>query len=160
ILALARDQLSCQVLGIEPSSAQAEASRRRFGIEIQCSDLESMDLAGRRPNAIILSHVLEHIYEPLAALKRLNDTLTENGWLIIEVPNMLKPHRKKRLSNWLAREHVYYFSRGSLTKLLEMARFNAVEIEERDYLRVLAQRCVPSAANLSEGAFPREYWGV
>jgi SAM-dependent methyltransferase len=161
ILAQIRAVLGCRVLGIEPSVSQTDLAKQRFGIEIRCSGLEEMDLGGDKAQVFVLSHVLEHIYEPLAAISRLRDALVDAGWLLIEVPNMLHPHRRKRLSNWLAREHVYNFTRDSLTRLLAMAGFRAVQIEEKHYLRILAQRTASENHGLAPGdAVSSEYWRV
>jgi SAM-dependent methyltransferase len=163
ILSEVRKRFACDVQGVEPSLEQAEAARRRHGIEIQCSDLDSMDLNGRRANLVILSHVLEHIYDPLAALVRIRSMLATDGWLLVEVPNMLRPNRSKRLSNWLAREHVYYFSRNSLRRALAHSGFRTIVIREREYLRILAKSsadCGLESPKNGRDIMRNDYWRV
>ncbi len=160
ILACIRDSVGCRVLGIEPSMAQADAVRHKYGIEVRCGDIESLNLGPQKPQALILSHVLEHIYEPAAALSRLRENLADAGWLVLEVPNVLNPHPKKRLANWLAREHVYYFSRTSLTRLLVTAGFRTVNVEEANYLRIVAQKTNQNTQELKSERGINEYWRV
>jgi cyclopropane fatty-acyl-phospholipid synthase-like methyltransferase len=149
ILSIVRDQLGCQVLGIEPSRAQASAAASRFGVEVIQGDLDSADLQGNRADALVMCHVLEHFHDPLAALIRCRDLVTDDGWIFIEVPNILQPNSRKRLSRWLAFEHMYYFSLGTLSRLLEQAGFRVRRTETSTFVRALAQKTatVPIPAN-------------
>lgn len=140
ILAYVRDQLGCQALGVEPSRAQASAAASRFGLEVLNADLDSVDLAGRRADALVLCHVLEHFHDPRAALIRCRDLLVDDGWIFIEVPNILHPDTRKRLSRWLAIEHMHYFSVGTLSRLLRETGFRVTRTETKTFVRTLAQK--------------------
>ena len=129
---------------------------QRFGLEVLNASLDDVDLQGRQASALVLSHVVEHFHDPRAALVRCRDLLAEGGWIFIEVPNILEPNRHKRLSKWLAFEHMYYFSVGTLSRVLAEAGFTVKHTETKAFVRVLAQMqpvvprdstAVPSSAN-------------
>jgi SAM-dependent methyltransferase len=139
ILAYVRDHLNCQALGVEPSRAQATTAAQRFALEVLNATLNDVDLQGRKASALVLSHVVEHFHDPRAALIRCRDLLADGGWIFIEVPNILEPNRHKGLSKWLAFEHMYYFSVGTLSRVLAEAGFAVEHTETKAFVRVLAQ---------------------
>ena len=55
--------------------------------------LKSHDFGNERFNLIVMIHVLEHFYDVNRAIVKCRDLLTDNGYLFIEVPNILKPFR-------------------------------------------------------------------
>jgi SAM-dependent methyltransferase len=150
IISYVREQLGCRVVGVDPSKAQAEAAAKRFGIEVIESDLEGVDLAGRRAKAVILSHVAEHFHDPRAALIRCRDVLIDDGWIVVEVPNILHPNPNKRLSNWLSMEHMYYFSSRTLSHVLLEAGYQIVEIQCAEFVRAVARKSSTPARHATE----------
>jgi SAM-dependent methyltransferase len=155
ILAFVRDRLGCQAIGVEPSVNQSSAARERFGLEMICGGVEDVDLGDRRANLLILSHVLEHFHQPRAALEKCHSLLDSAGWIFIEVPNILCPNPRKRLSKWLSLEHVVYFSPGTLTALLEECGFEAEQTYASTFVRVLARKR-PSGVSQPRSYDPRE----
>jgi len=69
---------------------------------------------------IYMRHVLEHFLNPLVTLHKIKDVLTENGLVYIAVPNGLDPDLPVLKSHFRV-VHTYYFSRGTLQRLLGMA---------------------------------------
>ncbi|OGP87974.1 MAG: hypothetical protein A2156_01725 [Deltaproteobacteria bacterium RBG_16_48_10] len=80
-----------QVFGISCSAAEAEIALQHMG---QCwvFDIESefpSDMAKQSFDAMIFSHVLEHLREPAAVLARFTRLLNPMGKVLIAVPNVL-----------------------------------------------------------------------
>lgn len=80
-----------QVFGISCSAAEAELALQHMA---QCwvFDIESefpSDLAKQSFDAMIFSHVLEHLREPAAVLARFTRLLNPMGKVLIAVPNVL-----------------------------------------------------------------------
>ena len=158
ILAYVRDELGCQALGVEPSRSQAAAAAQRFGLNMQQTDLDGVALPGPPAKLLVLSHVLEHFHDPRAALARCRELLVEEGWVFIEVPNILNPHPRKRLSTWLAVEHMYYYSATTLGRLLTEAGFRVTQSDSKSYVRVLAQKtAAPAPDSTGKNAPDNEY---
>jgi hypothetical protein len=143
ILAVVRDRLGCHVLAVEPSFAEVEEARTRFALPVQRATIETV-VVDPPARAILMSHALEHFHNPLAALRRARTLLRSDGLLWIEVPNMLRPNPRKDLRNWLATEHMSYFSIDTLTAFLARAGFSVLTSEATHVVRVLAT--VSSAA--------------
>lgn len=81
---------------VEASDEAVALSRNALGdrAKIINSSFELVHLPGRYDN-IVLTHVLEHLDDPVATLKRVNDEwLTENGRLFLVCPNAHAPSRQ------------------------------------------------------------------
>ncbi|MGF6268087.1 SAM-dependent methyltransferase [Lelliottia nimipressuralis] len=74
---------------VEASEEALDSARKRLGEEITYvhSRFEDADLPRRYDN-IVLTHVLEHIDDPVALMKRVNDEwLEEGGYFFLVCPN-------------------------------------------------------------------------
>lgn len=71
-----------------------------------------------------LSHVLEHIYEPVAVLRSIWAALAETGHLMFEVPCLIAPERNP--AGLFTMEHVNFFEETSITNLLAISGFEPV----------------------------------
>ena len=117
--------LGWQADGIEPAPAAADRARAA-GLEVQTCTVDAAHLKPAAYDAVTLWHVLEHLDDPVAALKRLRAALAEGGLLIVEVPNW---------SGWVARwaggtwfhldlpRHRVHFTPASLRLALERGGF-------------------------------------
>jgi 2-polyprenyl-3-methyl-5-hydroxy-6-metoxy-1,4-benzoquinol methylase len=82
---------SCRIFGVTHSAAEAELAKRHM---TACSvwDIEGdipAELAATRFDAIIFSHVLEHLRDPAAVLCKFSQLLDQRGTVLIAVPNIL-----------------------------------------------------------------------
>lgn len=77
---------------------------------------------------IILSHVLEHVVDPIPFLKRISVHLKPKGFLYIDVPSLNWVHKiwNNNLIYHLQNAHVWYFTRRTLNNLLLLADFKSV----------------------------------
>lgn len=73
---------------LEPSPDLSDKLRTRFGdkVRVKTSRLEDADY-GREFNSIFLVHTLEHLDEPIDALRRLAKWLSPSGRIFVAVPN-------------------------------------------------------------------------
>jgi 2-polyprenyl-3-methyl-5-hydroxy-6-metoxy-1,4-benzoquinol methylase len=79
------DDITC----VEASGAALEEALRRFGERVKFvhSTFETANLPTRYDN-IVLTHVLEHLDDPVGVLRRINDEwLTDTGRLFLVCPN-------------------------------------------------------------------------
>ena len=78
--------LGWQVTGIEVDDAAA-AKARRFTDEIHVGDALTAPFAPGRFDVVTAFHVLEHVPDPVAMIRRMLGWLAPGGLLILEVPN-------------------------------------------------------------------------
>jgi 2-polyprenyl-3-methyl-5-hydroxy-6-metoxy-1,4-benzoquinol methylase len=86
------DDITC----VEASSEAIEQARRKldYGVQFVHSTFETVTLPRRYDN-IVLTHVLEHLDDPVRVLKRVNDEwLAEGGRFFLVCPNANAPSRQ------------------------------------------------------------------
>lgn len=114
------------VLGIEPSAVAANIARELYDIEVISGLFDSKLLIDRGPfDAILLSHVVEHLLSPQLMLNDIRDLLENRGLVYIEVPNLLRPFIPM---GYFTFEHLNYFTPTTLSSLMKTSGFT-VEIE-------------------------------
>lgn len=112
-----------QVLGVEPGEKARSFALARYGIESLAGTAENFD-SSEKFELVILTHVLEHLYDPLLVLRKLKRNLADDGHLLIEVP--LWERLEKQPVGVLSFEHLNYFSEDTLNLLLNAAGFESV----------------------------------
>lgn len=117
------------VMGVEPSPLLSR-DLVNLGLPCACSSFENLPMpTSNKIDIIVMSHVLEHFYDPNTALEKCRTILADNGILVIEVPNILKPFRS--LDRYFLRYvHPSAFSLQTLQAMLEKHGFRVQFIHE------------------------------
>lgn len=82
-------------------------------------------------DTIVISHVLEHIYDPNSFLQNINRHIEIGQYLILSIPN-LHVYLQKKFSNSINFEHTYFLTEYFCNFLLLKHGF---EIEKKSYFR-------------------------
>lgn len=122
-------QSGWDVMGIDPSpnvvARCTEKGIRTVQAPIETfSDPDGFDV-------ITLWEVIEHVFDPLAVLRRCRDLVCHGGVLVLTTPNIGGFDYLvlgSDSTNVLAPVHLNYFDPRSLTRMLETAGFTRVEI--------------------------------
>lgn len=142
----------CQAFGIEPGEGHRVHARKE-GLKVYATLAELEQLEKERFDLVSLSHVLEHLPDPVGYLVHLRETLLNKaGWLLLEVPN-LYAHDSFEIA------HLVSYSPHTLMQTLEKAGFEIIRLEQHGrprskllplYLTVLARPLpgVPRTWNL------------
>lgn len=105
-----------QVFGTEPDlGARTIASKKEIFLEEELSNIKTKEF-----NIITLWHVLEHVEDLEDYIKRLKNLLSENGRLIIAVPNYKSYDANYYKNFWAAFDvprHLWHFSQKGIEKL-------------------------------------------
>lgn len=134
------------VLGIEPSRVFFE-SLQKDNLPCVFGSLEQFDsVALGHFDFIVMFHVLEHFYDPNVALEQARELLNDDGLIILEVPNILKPFRS--LDRYFLRYvHLSNFSPHTLDIFLQKHGFELMFVNDGDvdwripqHLFVIAQK--------------------
>ncbi|MGD8628531.1 MAG: class I SAM-dependent methyltransferase [bacterium] len=128
-----------QVEGLELSAAYAEAIRSELGIEVAVTDLFDFDIPEERFVLVVMRHVLEHIPDSIAALRKIRDLLAPGGSAVLEFPNIEAPRLRwkrflrnrgiyrKRYRDGYSPGHCNEFCRDSFSYLLDKTGFRLAE---------------------------------
>jgi len=125
-----------EVVGVEPSEAMARRGRERAGLDIRAGFIEDADLPAASFDVVAAWHVLEHIADPVGALRRLRDALRPGGLLFAEVPNVQGHNARAEKLDWKPlelRHHVAHYGPESLRRLLERAGFEVVKTSTYEF---------------------------
>ncbi|HEY5159255.1 MAG TPA: class I SAM-dependent methyltransferase [Anaerolineales bacterium] len=116
LLVKLKEQYHCDAAGIEPGIAFRDYAINQ-NLKVYSSMDELVQGGEERFDLITMSHVLEHLVDPIAYLVRLRESLlTQDGRLFIEVPN-LYAHDCFEFS------HLYSFSAHTLQQVLQQSGF-------------------------------------
>lgn len=133
-----KDQLGCRVTGIE-IDPQAAEDARPFCDTLIIGSIEDLNLSqvlgDKRFDAITFADVLEHLYDPAGALKKVRPFLDEGGYLIASIPNIAHAaicwelaHGRFDYQNYglLDNTHIRFFTKKNVAKLFEEAGYRIV----------------------------------
>mgnify|MGYP003576985807 CR=1 FL=1 len=107
--------------GIEPHRGYAEYAQS-MQLSVQNGSLGNTleSHAARTFDLITMFHVLEHLADPIGALKKIGQRLKEGGMLYIEVPDASRFSSPKYM---FFRAHTLYFTPDSLQNMLRCAGY-------------------------------------
>ena len=124
-----RDAGVHRVLGVEPGTASVALAKKLYDIDsVHCvaeefSTSEKFDL-------ILLTHVLEHLYEPGSVLEKCRSiqNKSEEGYIYVEVPLMAKP--SSLCPGFFSFEHINYYTKENILRSLYDAGYFPVSLVE------------------------------
>ncbi len=106
--------------GFEPSSAAVLAAKKFFGVKLHRAKF-SKNAIKKRVDIIILNHVLEHLQNPQQVVNIVNQSLRDDGILVIGVPNfnsIMSQIKKNRWQNLIPAQHRWHFTLQTLDALI------------------------------------------
>jgi SAM-dependent methyltransferase len=116
--------------GIEPSPLASEAARAK-GVDVLTGTLGSVDLAGRRFDAVTFQHSLEHVHDPRVDLAIVRDLLEPGGTVMVSVPNFASLQRRIFSGRWFHLDlprHRFHYTPDGLTRLFTLAGFDVKRV--------------------------------
>ncbi|MGE0431798.1 MAG: class I SAM-dependent methyltransferase [Planctomycetota bacterium] len=113
-----------EAVGLEPDAAYCDYSRRAWGLTIDNVFIRDFETA-QRFDLVTVFHVLEHMPDFMATLRRVRGLLAPGGKLYVEVPDILATNASPRGRYHSA--HVVGFSVATMTAALERAGFRVLE---------------------------------
>ena len=114
--------------GLEISPYAAEEARK-MGLDVRTGVLETAGYSDGSLECVTMWDVLEHVPDPTRHMLEVRRILSEGGLVVIGAPDL--GHRMFRLKREGWRhlkpcEHIFYFHRGSIERLLHKIEFEMV----------------------------------
>jgi 2-polyprenyl-3-methyl-5-hydroxy-6-metoxy-1,4-benzoquinol methylase len=145
--------------GVEPSRWAADRAHAS-GLHVIHGALTEADLPCESFDAVTMWDVIEHLNDPLGALRHCRELLKPGG--IVAVCTMdveaLFPRLAGRRWPWYMQMHLIYFSRRTLAAMLDAAGYEVLgtaphkRVVRADYLASRLEGYFPAAARLGEAA--------
>ena len=102
--------------GLEANEGYAMFGKKELGIDVEAKAFSEFK-SELKFDAITMFHVLEHLENPISTLEHLSSFLKPDGFLIIEVPNILYPSMSF-IQKWHP-GHLFSYCTETLAKIAE-----------------------------------------
>ncbi len=126
------------VQGVEISRFASEWGRENLGLRIFTGTLSEARLADEEFDVVVLWDVLEHLTEPLAELNQISRILKSGGYLFVSIPDAGSFWARAMGNKWFGyakiREHIFYYDRRSIAKVMSRAGFEIVRMQSSPFL--------------------------
>lgn len=120
------------VYGIDMSSDAVKFAKDEFGLKnVKQGVLEDVDYPSNMFDVITMHHVIEHLYNPIKVLQKINKSLKKNGLLVISTPNIDSINFSFFKKYWFPLEtprHTYLFNKKTMSNLADKAGFKIVKV--------------------------------
>jgi 2-polyprenyl-3-methyl-5-hydroxy-6-metoxy-1,4-benzoquinol methylase len=124
VLKLARD-LGWNAEGVD-FDAQAVDTSRHKGLSVRLGRLADQHYANESFDLVLMSHVIEHVHDPLATFVEIRRVMRSGGTMVITTPNAASWGHRYFDRDWAALDpprHLQIFTANSLAALARRAEF-------------------------------------
>jgi len=129
-----------EVAGIEPSAWACRIARERFKLEVRPGPVEAVPPAAGSCDVVVMIDVIEHLADPVAALRQAAQGLKAGGVLYLVTPDIGSLSARLLGRYWwgLRPAHLHYFDRASLRRAL--AAVGLEPVWERSFGRIFTYK--------------------
>jgi SAM-dependent methyltransferase len=118
------------VLGVEPDPVAAAAARDK-DLDVRDGMLADAEFPDDTFDAIVLSHVIEHVHDPVALLRECGRVLRPGGVLVLMTPNLTSVGHRRFGADWRGLEpprHLHVFSANALSACVRAVGLRVAEV--------------------------------
>jgi 2-polyprenyl-3-methyl-5-hydroxy-6-metoxy-1,4-benzoquinol methylase len=119
-----------QVAGVEPDARAAEFARHTMGLPVEAAGVEALDRMHEPWDVVTFWHVLEHLPDPLVALRSACRLLAPDGIVVVALPNPHSLDARFYVHRWVAWDaprHLVHFTESTLSRAAEKAGLEIFE---------------------------------
>ena len=124
---------SARLAVVETDHESCERLVRKFGVSAVEADIGKDDWPSQfadKFDLVILRHTLEHLVDPLGALRQIRSMLSPGGFAYIVVPDAMDLNAVTRMStSYFRPQHLHYFNPTTLARIAERAGLYPVAFE-------------------------------
>jgi SAM-dependent methyltransferase len=120
--------LGWQVAGVEPDPKAVQVARNQHGLQVSQGTLMAAELQENSFDVVTMSHVIEHVSDPIDLLRACHRVLKPGGKLVAVTPNNQSLGQKWFGDSCLALDpprHLYLFSPRSIERCAQQAGFTS-----------------------------------
>jgi 2-polyprenyl-3-methyl-5-hydroxy-6-metoxy-1,4-benzoquinol methylase len=123
-------ELGWHVEGVD-SDGEAVRIARAKGLKVYLGSIEEQKFSQESFDALIMSHVIEHVADPIGLLRECYRILKPGGHAVVVTPNARSWGHRLYAANWRGLEpprHLHIFAVGPLKAALRAAGFHKVRV--------------------------------
>lgn len=112
-------------------SEDAVRKAQQSGLDVEFADISDMQIERGAYKTIIMSHVLEHMQDPVKSLETLSERLGHDGKIIIAVPNsgsLMRYVFRKHWHGWDPPFHLVHFDKNSVQRIASRLGLSVVRL--------------------------------
>lgn len=161
-LLLVMRRLGWRAEGVDTDPRAVEVART-LGLDARQGNLEDQGYADESFDAIMMSHVIEHVRDPLELVRTCRRLLRPGGRLAIVTPNGRSHGHRRYRDIWRGLEpprHLRVFTAGSLRQLVHDAGLAVERFRTSPRLAAMIRReslQPPAAGHVHRGWTPRDH---
>jgi SAM-dependent methyltransferase len=118
-------------LGLDINATSVAHCRAR-GLDVLAGGFPHPALVGETFDVVAMNDFLEHLTDPLGALRTVRSLLAPNGVVFISTPDVGAAMARLTKSRWLhlkPNEHIVYFDRSTIRRALEASGFRVEHVQ-------------------------------
>jgi 2-polyprenyl-3-methyl-5-hydroxy-6-metoxy-1,4-benzoquinol methylase len=112
--------------GLEQSADAVDFAQNTLGLKVHPGSIFSHDLPANHYNVVFSTAVMEHLTNPLVALKQMRNLLKPDGLLFVNTPDFKGMVLRKGIDRSFKFVHTFYFTNVTLSSLIQLAGFEIV----------------------------------
>jgi SAM-dependent methyltransferase len=115
--------------GIDFDANATESGHKKYGLDLIAGDFQTADFDSGGFDAVTLSHVIEHVPDPVACLDKCRQILKPGGRVVLLTPNFLSLGHHRFGRDWRGLEpprHLHIFSPDALAECARRAGLTVV----------------------------------
>lgn len=125
-----------EVAGVDICESPTAYAREQLNLNVRCEDFLGLDFGARRFDVVCLWDTVEHLSAPEAYLEKAARLLNPSGMIFLTTGDISSFNARLRGANWRQihpPSHLHYFSRDTITRLLNRLGMEVVNIETASY---------------------------
>ena len=124
------------VAGVDICETPIAYAKQKLGLNVQCKGFQEIDFGDQRFDVICLWDTVEHLSAPEAYLEKAAHLLNKGGMVFLTTGDIGSFNARLRGPNWRQihpPSHLHYFSKDTITRLLNRLELEVVGIETATY---------------------------
>jgi len=118
-------------IGFDSDERFLRLGREAFGVDMRAGFFEEALPAAASADCVLMSHVLEHVADPVATLARLSAAVRPQTLILVEVPGIFRLHKTSLdpMRYW-QNAHTYTFCARTVVDTCRRAGLEPLEVDE------------------------------
>lgn len=131
-------RMGFETSGVEISELMHHYATNDLKLDVVHDNFYHLDLPKNHWDVATMWDVLEHLDEPEIAVKKAHSIIKPGGYFVLQVPQIDSKVAKKQKEKWsmMSIEHVNYFSKKTIKRLLEDNGFEIVKYKSSYELKL------------------------